>query len=195
MKNLIFFLALCSSYFATAQNYLVPDKAGQFWNTSNGYYGTINANTIDAGNSLDTANNTTIYLYQSDWDRTGRYAFDSARVLQKNTSGSGPYYLPYSRGLNGPGTLSMTAILLKASITSTVTPSVVITPEQSPNGSTGWVAIPGVTAATVTPSSRSVTSSTTFNIADTYQKYLRAKIVSTDTASVKVFYNFKPKSH
>lgn len=198
MKRILLFLLVIAGSISTAfsQPNITADQQGQLWNVSNNYFGTVNANTIDGGSFLDSVKNTTSYLSLSNWYRTGKNAFDSARILKLNApTTSNGYYVPYSWGLTGRGEISATANVLKASTTSSVTPTVIITPQQSPNGINGWVAIPGTTAATVTPSSRTAVSSITFNISDVFQRYLRFQVNSTDTCSVQMFYNFKPKTY
>ena len=196
MKNLFLFLLFAVfSIGATAQPYVFPDEIGQFWNTSNGYYGLVNAGTVDGGTFLDTVNNTTGYVGYAKWPSksgTGVTIFDSARILKKNPApSSGGYYIPYSYGMDGHGQLSLTVVTYKASKVSSVNPTVVCTPQQSSNGIDGWNAIPGVTALTLTPTSRTAAVTATINIQYIYTKYTRMQIASTDTSSVRVTYDYK----
>ncbi|MBX2906184.1 MAG: hypothetical protein KF744_09110 [Taibaiella sp.] len=196
MKRYLIFtvlLSMAAVFFSPpvgAQPYVLADRAGQLWNTSNGYYGRVNATTLDACVLKDSVLNTTKYFSIASWGRN----YDSARVLAKNSS-STPYYQPYSQGVPNSGTISYTASVWRYS--TVATPSVLITPEQSPTGlANSWTQVPGTTTATVAPTSSSTASTCTFNFT-LYQRYGRLKVVcgSSDSAVIQSYYNFKPSGY
>jgi len=200
MKKLFFLSLFCLlSSVIFAQPYILPDKQGQLWNVANGYYGTINANTVDASVALDSIFATTKVFYLAEWYRipaSGITPYDSARILKINKSGSGPYYQPYTWGYTGKGTLSITAQCYKASTSNTVTPTVTVTPVQSPDGIVGdYVTIPGITVATLSPTSRTASANCTFNQLDIYQRYFGVSVTVTDSASCRILFNIKAKTY
>lgn len=117
-----------------------------------------------------------------------------------DTSGPGTLYLtsamystttalPVKSQVIGSGTISFIASVLKAQITTTTTNAVVaITPQASFDG-VNWASIPGVTVATLTPTSATVATTTMFEFSANYAPYYRLKnSITVDTASIKEWY-------
>lgn len=168
MKNVLLIALLFISFAASAQS---TGDYSQMWNTSSAYYGTVTSSTI--GSQIDTSAGATKYFTTSYWKKT---TYDSARISP----------------VRGNGIFSITFVSLKGGFVATASPTVVVTPEQSPNGIV-WSAIPGQTAATVVPTSKTVAVNTSFNLSDVYNPYLRLKTVTTDTAAIQVFGVFKAR--
>lgn len=105
-----------------------------------------------------------------------------------NNNAAVPTYLPTLYPVIGRGLITFTQYYVKASSTSTLNPVCVSTPQGSNDGYS-WTNIPGVTAATVTPTavySATVTpASAAWEFADNYFLYYRIKnTVTTDTAAI-----------
>lgn len=168
MKRIYCFLItllLCAT--AMAQSSTNPDYFSQMWNISNTYYGTVNVNTV--GNQLDTINGATGYFTSSYWKGT----YDSARLS--------PLYRD--------GNLGMDITCLRAGAS---TATVTVTPQQSGDGIT-WCTIPGITVATLTPSSLTVPVTTAFNFLDIYEKYYRFMVTTVNAAGCAAHLTYKQK--
>jgi len=137
------------------------------WNISNTYYGTVNATTV--GNQLDTINGATGYFTSSYWKSN----YDSARLS------------PLVRD----GNLALDITCLRGGAS---TPTVTVTPQQSGDGIT-WCTIPGITVATLTPSSLTVPTTTAFNFLDIYGRFERLMVTSVNAAGCAAHLTYKQK--
>jgi len=178
-------IGLIAMLLLMASTSFAQSRYGQLWNTANGYYGTVNASNVDACTKLDTVKGTTAYLSLAFWDVMGQYKYDSARILKYKGSSFTP--VPYTLGLSGRGTLSITANAYKGAVNS---PTTVLTLEQSPNGVNGWITVPSVSVQTVTPTSTTTATVATMNVSEAYQKYYRLKVTTADTAKINAFWNW-----
>lgn len=161
MKNILLLIALVCSISAFGQN-TIPYPGAQTGQMPNLSSSRTNA-------TLDTANASTLYL------TTGKFS----------TAG-----VPALYPLIGGGSISFTNIYLKASTTSTATPTVVSTLQRSYSGATGtWGDVPGATVFTVTPTSATVPLVRTWDVTYNLGLYYRTQnVVTVDTASMKAFY-------
>ena len=168
MKHLFFLLAIVLTIGANAQ-VSNPYPYAEF-----GYMPNLSNTHPNA--TLDTVSATTAYF------TTGKY----------QTNG-----MPVKNPTFGTGTISFVVSALKAQTTTTVSPTVVITPQMSFDGnSNSWANVPSVTVATLTPTSATVPVTTAYTFSANYAPYYRMKITTTDTASVKNwFYNNKATSN
>ena len=173
LLSIVMILCFCGSL--NAQYIKPPDRVGQMWNTSNTYYGTANSSTLYQ--QKDTAKGATIYLTVSKWTITASYTW------------AGPI-VPLA--LNGTGTLAMDVATYKTAV---LTPTITVTPQQSATGlSWDWAPVPGVTVATLSPTSTTTSTTVAFNITDATAQFYRLAIAATDTGCVQAYFNFKPKS-
>ena len=161
MKNILLLIALVFSISVYGQN-------------SNPYPGAqtgqmLNLSSSRTNATLDTVTASTLYL------TTGK--FSAAGV---------PALWP----LIGGGKISFTSIYLKASTTSTATPTVVSTLQRSTTGATGtWGDVPGATVFTVTPTSATTPQVRTVDVTYNLGLYYRWQhVVTVDTASLKSNY-------
>lgn len=142
----------------------------QMWNVSSVYYNTPTASNL--GTQLDTAKGTTIYLSVSAFNPIGSHS---------STDTFDYIALP-----KGQGTVSYTISALRAAV---LTPTVLVTPQVSFDGIV-WAPVPGVTVATLTPSSLTVASTYNYQFSTKYAPFGRLKCVATDTASLQAWYYF-----
>jgi hypothetical protein len=125
-----------------------PEIVLQLGNTGNVYSNTITKTNVGTGLLLDTTSNTTpLYL------QTCNYAFLTSQstlnsVLIPHTNSD----TLYPMNLKGYNYINFFAKVLKCTGTDTI----VITPVQSVDGEGSWDAVPGLTSATLTPTSLTV---------------------------------------
>lgn len=136
-----------------------PEIMLQLGNTSNVYHNTITTANQGTGLLLDTTSNATALYLQ-----TVGYAFLTGQgsgvkfngVAIPTVNSDTLYPIP----LNGQGTLSFFAKVYKVTGTDTI----VVTPVQSMDDKQSWVAVPGVTSQTLTPTSLTVPLEADFTI-------------------------------
>jgi hypothetical protein len=184
---LSFLLALCFSSFAqlpsTAPVTGPFDTHSQMWNTSNVYrnvpfwFNNLNTN---LGTQIDTAQAQTIYLYTAKL-----YPNYQASVVNADTFQ--PASVP-----PGSQTISFIANVWKGQlVTTTVNPTVVITPQASFDGIV-YANIPGQIAATLTPTSGLKANALTakWDLTALQGNFFRIKnVVTGDTAAIQNFWD------
>lgn len=178
MKQIIFLLCLISISVASfAQGYTKPrsntyEVYSQMWNTSNTYYSTPTA--ANLGTQKDTSGAATVYLYTAALQSNGTFSVSAVP--------------------DGSGTISFTAAVWKGQkVTTTVNPLVVITPQASFDGII-FATIPGVTAASLTPTSGVYANmlTTKFDYTAKQGNFFRMKLVITvDTAAFQSWFDFQ----
>lgn len=146
------------------------EKYSQMWNISNVYYNVPTSTTL--GQQKDTVINTTKYLWTSNFGKG---------LVNSDTFTPAP--------LTGYGAATFDIHVLKAATTSTVTPTVNIILQHSPNG-TDWATISGGTFA-LSPTSKTVPKDTSVTINPIASRFFRWGVSTTDTISVKGSYFFK----
>jgi len=175
--SMIIMLALFTGTAAKAQStYPRPqDNIMQMLNLSSSYYGTVNSNTVNT--QKDTAKGTTIYLNTCKWTSTS---------VPKGYAYTGPIV---NSGIQG---YQSAAIEVSTWKTNALTPTITVTPQQSANGVT-WATVPGVTVATLSPTSTTVPTTVAFNFTELFSLNYRVQIAATDTGSVQAFIYTKHK--
>lgn len=160
-------------------SYLKPGNSGmienwaQMLNTSNSYYGTWAANN---GNLIDTVVNTgTIDL-----------------VVAKRQKGVSQTDTFTADHINGIGTISLTAVVLKC----TGSPTVICTPEESLDG-INYAAIPGATVYTISPTSTTVPIVVKWPGLGKYDRHYDVHLSgsTSSTFSVQAQYYFQANSY
>ena len=137
----------------------------QMWNVTSEYYQT--ATPANLGTQLDTVVNTaTVNLTTSRHYFTGNY--QGGDTVQ-------------TAPVNGTGAITLTASVLKASGTPTVT----VTAQMSPDG-VNWAQIPGTTVATLSPTSTTVPVTTVFYFRDKQEKFYRLQYSGSASSSVAI---------
>lgn len=116
----------------------------------------------------------------------------NAGTLYLTTAKYGSTGVPALYPIQGDGTISFVISALKAQTTTTTNPTVTVTPQASMDGVI-WATIPGITVATLTPTSATVPVTTMFEFTYNYAQYYRFLNSVTDTASVKSKYFFNKR--
>lgn len=126
----------------------------------------LNLSNTYANKTNDTAFGATLYL---------------TSASRSSTTGLG-----VAKPVIGYGPISFTVCALKGAV---VNPTVTVTPQRSYDN-VHWHNIPGVTVATLTPTSTTTEATTAFDFSTNYGNYYRVKLTTTDTVGLRAFYNF-----